>query len=518
MRQSCRKEYEMYYFIPAWYQEKLSLAWQYLSKEIEFDDTVNQSRMFAAQSLSTELLVLNYLPNLRTFLNRQQLLNISCWSLFDQLQGIEQDKLSNIQPFNYKELNWPKDIQFITTPYVVVAMSANAMYAKIYFNEAGNVLWIDHFEESLIHNRYVIDDRGFISSIQLYEQGEHISTTFLNLLGEKQFIYFVEEGTFEISENAKIQAKLKQRFFTSKTSLIEAVLKIKIKEFTAEDVVVIAASKEHNRYFSDNEIPGKKVMSFFSERNNDDAYIDYENIKSVDFFVADSDSILKNIAPLTGHVPTAIISPYDSRLNLGVSQEVKELNIWVNIDNIQIDLIYKIGELMFKEIQRNKDIRVIFASYNEQNDQNSEIVQFVKNLNNRFISEESFNEKINALNIEIEDEEYFVFRQVREELTVISSFSTVRLVIDLSENPHLYTQIASISAGIPQINQRETTYVKHAENGYIIQSIEDLPLAIHYYLDTLKNWNRSLVFAIEKIAENNSEQLVKKWAKYLEIE
>ena len=111
-----------------------------------------------------------------------------------------------------------------------------------------------------------------------------------------------------------------------------------------------------------------------------------------------------------------------------------------------------------------------------------------------------------------------MFRQVREELTVISSFSTVRLVIDLSENPHLYTQIASISAGIPQINQRETTYVKHAENGYIIQSIEDLPLAIHYYLDTLKNWNRSLVFAIEKIAENNSEQLVKKWAKYLEIE
>src|SRR5699024_7704086 len=143
-------------------------------------------------------------------------------------------------------------------------------------------------------------------------------------------------------------------------------------------------------------------------------------------------------------------------------------------------------------------------------DQNSEIVQFVKNLNNRFICEESINEKIKALNIETEEEEYFVFRQVREELTVISSFSTVRLVIDLSENPHLYTQIASISVGIPQINQRETPYVKHEENGYIIKSIEDLPLAIHYYLDMLKNWNHSLVFAIEKIAENNSEQLVKK--------
>lgn len=508
---------EMHYFVPAWYQEKLLLPWQYISKEIEFDDTVNQIRMFDAQSLSSELLVLNYLPNLRTFLNRQQLLKISYWSLFDELQGIEQKKLSTIQPFNYKELNWPKNIQFITTPFVVIAMRANTVYAKIYFNEAGNMLWIDRFEKTLIGSRYVIDDRGFVSSIQKYEQGKHLSTIFLNLIGEKQFIYSVENGTFEISENAKIQGKLKQRIFASKSSLIEAVLNIKIKEFTAEDVVVIAASNEHNQYFLDNEIPGKKVLSFFSERNDDDSYIDYENVKGIDFFVADSDSILKNVAPLTDQVPTAIISPYDSRLNLGVSQEVKELNIWVNIDNIQKDLIYKIGELMFKEIQRNKDIRVIFASYNEQNDQNSEIVQFVKTLNNRFISEESFNEKINALNIETEDEEYFVFRQVREELTVISSFSTVRLVIDLSENPHLYTQIASISAGIPQINQRETPYVKHEENGYIITSIEELPLAIHYYLDTLKNWNSSLVSAIERIAENNSGELVKKWATYLEM-
>lgn len=220
---------------------------------------------------------------------------------------------------------------------------------------------------------------------------------------------------------------------------------------------------------------------------------------------------------LNDHVPATIISPYDSRLNLGVSQEVKELNVWINIDNIQMNLVYKIGEMMVKEIRRNKDIRVIFASYNVQNDQNSEIAQFVEALNDRFTSEESFDEKINSLNIDTKVEEYFVFRPIREELTVISSFSTVRLVIDLSENPHLYTQIASISAGIPQINLRETPYVKHKENGYIITSIEDLPQAIHYYLDTLKNWNSSLVYAVERIAENNSGELVKKWATYLEM-
>lgn len=217
----------MYYFVPAWYQEKLSLAWQYISKEIEFDDTVNQIRMFDAQSLSTELLVLNYLPNLRTLLNRQQLLKISCWSLFDELQGIEQKKLSTIQPFNYKELNWPENIQFITTPFVVIAMKDNRVYARIYFNEAGNVLWIDCFEKKLIESRYVIDDRGFVSSIQKYNQGKHLSTIFLNLIGEKQFIYSVENGTFEISENAKIRHKLKERFYDSKSILIEAVLNTK---------------------------------------------------------------------------------------------------------------------------------------------------------------------------------------------------------------------------------------------------------------------------------------------------
>ncbi|MGH2079517.1 accessory Sec system protein Asp1 [Aerococcus urinaeequi] len=507
----------MYYFVPAWYQEKLSLAWQYISKEIEFDDTVNQIRMFDAQSLSTELLVLNYLPNLRTLLNRQQLLKISCWSLFDELQGIEQKKLSTIQPFNYKELNWPENIQFITTPFVVIAMKDNRVYARIYFNEAGNVLWIDCFEKKLIESRYVIDDRGFVSSIQKYNQGKHLSTIFLNLIGEKQFIYSVENGTFEISENAKIRHKLKERFYDSKSILIEAVLNTKKKEFTTEDTIVIAASNEHNRYFLKNEVPGKKVLSFFSERNNQKAFIESESINNIDLFVADSDTILKNVTQLNGHVPATIISPYDSRLNLGVSQEVKELNVWINIDNIQIDLVYKIGELMVKEILRNKDIRVIFASYNVQNDQNSEIAQFVETLNDRFTSEESFDEKINSLNVDTVVEEYFLFRPIREELTVISSFSTVRLVIDLSENPHLYTQIAGISAGIPQINQRETPYVKHRENGYIITSIGDLPQAIHYYLDTLKNWNSSLVYAVERIAENNSGELVKKWATYLEM-
>lgn len=508
---------EMYYFVPAWYQEKLSLAWQYISKEIEFDDTVNQIRMFDAQSLSTELLVLNYLPNLRTLLNRQQLLKISCWSLFDELQGIEQKKLSTIQPFNYKELNWPENIQFITTPFVVIAMKDNRVYARIYFNEAGNVLWIDCFEKKLIESRYVIDDRGFVSSIQKYNQGKHLSTIFLNLIGEKQFIYSVENGTFEISENAKIRHKLKERFYDSKSILIEAVLNTKKKEFTTEDTIVIAASNEHNRYFLKNEVPGKKVLSFFSERNNQKAFIESESINNIDLFVADSDTILKNVTQLNGHVPATIISPYDSRLNLGVSQEVKELNVWINIDNIQIDLVYKIGELMVKEILRNKDIRVIFASYNVQNNQNSEIAQFVETLNDRFTSEESFDEKINSLNVDTVVEEYFLFRPIREELTVISSFSTVRLVIDLSENPHLYTQIAGISAGIPQINQRETPYVKHRENGYIITSIEDLPQAIHYYLDTLKNWNSSLVYAVERIAENNSGELMKKWATYLEM-
>lgn len=86
-----------------------------------------------------------------------------------------------------------------------------------------------------------------------------------------------------------------------------------------------------------------------------------------------------------------------------------------------------------------------------------------------------------------------------------------RIIIDVCENPDVYTQIAGISTGIPQINIIETMNVEHKKNGIILNkgySIED---AINYYFTGLKNWNDSLVYSIDKLLENSGKKLVEKW-------
>ena len=95
---------------------------------------------------------------------------------------------------------------------------------------------------------------------------------------------------------------------------------------------------------------------------------------------------------------------------------------------------------------------------------------------------------------------------------IIKELEKTRLIIDLNEEPNLYTQIAGISAGIPQINQRNTEYVDHLKNGYVLTKGEgELEKAMNYFLKTLKPWNESLIYSIEKIQEYTGQRLIEKW-------
>ena len=98
---------------------------------------------------------------------------------------------------------------------------------------------------------------------------------------------------------------------------------------------------------------------------------------------------------------------------------------------------------------------------------------------------------------------------------MIQELDDTRLIIDLSEQPNLYTQIAGISAGIPQINLVSSDYVTHLQNGYILDSISDLPTAADYYLEGLKNWNQALIYSIEKIHHNTGLELIGRWEQWL---
>ena len=114
--------------------------------------------------------------------------------------------------------------------------------------------------------------------------------------------------------------------------------------------------------------------------------------------------------------------------------------------------------------------------------------------------------------VENQEIEYrFDFVNLLDETTLMRELEYTRLIVDLSSEPHRYTQIAGISAGIPQINIVTSDYVSHLENGYILERLSDFEEAACYYLGQLKNWNQALIAAIDKIRENTGDRFVAKW-------
>lgn len=135
----------------------------------------------------------------------------------------------------------------------------------------------------------------------------------------------------------------------------------------------------------------------------------------------------------------------------------------------------------------------------------------------RTLFEKTADDAENQLDEDVELElKRITFNCFTNENQIIKALDRARLVIDLGQIPDQYTQIASISAGVPQINRVKTDYVNHLENGWLLQDLEALPEAIHYYFDGFTNWNASLVYAIQKMADYTGGNILKQWKDLLE--
>ena len=114
----------MYYFIPAWYGtdriwHSTTSPWYWTKDSVEFDDTINQLRIFQDAGIERLIIIPHYSPQLRYFLHRQDLLETDYISVFDELQGISPDK--EMAPLQFEDLNWPSFTTFTYTPFQVLA-------------------------------------------------------------------------------------------------------------------------------------------------------------------------------------------------------------------------------------------------------------------------------------------------------------------------------------------------------------------------------------------------------------
>ncbi|MBF0787143.1 MULTISPECIES: accessory Sec system protein Asp1 [unclassified Streptococcus] len=521
----------MFYFIPAWYNQQRpwydnTPLWFRVFERMTFDDTVNQLKMFQNTQEPSSLLILNYQPQLRYFLHKQDLLGVDYWSFFDDVQNIS---AQSVKPISFKKLQWPKGTRFLYSPFAVVAKKAETVVAYIHFAENGNLLSVDFQKEGRSDKQYFFDDRGFLSSILYHqEDGSKSHQDYLNQNGVWQVREHLSDERSDIEINLFSDHTFQKYLYQNWEELLsERLAALKQKQMTSSDVVIIASHTQHNELLLKSFSEQKKVFSFFADR------YDVSNlpllssvVQAADLLVVDTEKeekrLLESLQIIQKEEKALTrISPFDTRLRLGHSQMVKELTIYFYIDTIGQDLLEANLLSLLDMMDQNPLIELKVVTFNHQFSL-SQLKDWVcRQIESLFEQEHFFTLVEDAGENHLDEDQELELSRIEfdcfsNENQIIEALDTARLVLDLGEEPDLYTQIASISAGIPQIHRVETDYVSHKKNGWVLEGPNDLQAAIHYYFDGLSNWNASLVYAIQKMADYTSGRILAQWKELLE--
>ena len=110
----------------------------------------------------------------------------------------------------------------------------------------------------------------------------------------------------------------------------------------------------------------------------------------------------------------------------------------------------------------------------------------------------------------------FIVEQCIDELSVTRCIKEQRILLDISDKPENYVQIAAISTGIPQIVRAKNQYVEDGENGMVISRIDEVTRALRYYLDSLANWNEAMICSYEMGKRFSTGILLEKWKEVIE--
>ncbi len=550
----------MLYFIPAWYQETsgeqdmtTSYAWKeneqnwYIRRQrTEFDDAVKQVQLFHRNSVSEyRILLLGYSPNFRHFLHRQSVLHAPYWSVFDAIQEVNH---MHMMVLSYHDIMWPKGVEFIYTPFYIEARLGGRRYAKIEIGEDGNPIEIHMYQQGQLVRSNIYDDRGFVSSTVVYENGIPVYRDYLAEDGRQKMRHFFRDDHVEISEeggtyqlplrDSTTTRHFKKKIYISLEDVIAEVLESYLTTTKTDDIFCVAMHPLHQNIL-ERTLTGKKhILSFYEERFPAKQYPDArEFMENADYIITDLREKASEIHRFLGEDTKKItdLTPYDSRVDFGISQQLSVQKILVPVDGMSEEAFLRVVEGLGRYLQENDKAEIHLFTRNaeyhlEETDleRTREALQSLKlpvewaipqekeqGAENRFMS-------LNDMTAEgtgSREHQRFFVEQCVDEREVSKCMREQRLLVDMRPLPELYLQITAISIGIPQIVSRGTQFVEDGKNGMVLnisQSAESLTKAAAYYLDGLKNWNDAMVEAYELGKKYSTPELIRKWKEVIE--
>ncbi|NHA36614.1 accessory Sec system protein Asp1 [Staphylococcus schleiferi] len=506
-------------FIPAWYSDEN--WWQSHAKPIffkksktEFDDLISLMGMHLKNEQPFVLVLLNYSPDLRTFLHRHDLFDAHYWSLFDEIQGF---KHQTPQSVDYRQLNWPEETEFIYMPFYIRAITSEFQYSNIYFSQEGYLIWIESYENDVKRRRYIFDDRGFLSSVMIYDDKGQVDHQ-LYMTFDGDWVMKEDGATGKVEIHHKYQPLFNQITYAHMTDIIHEWFQWYIdRADTPIEAAIVASDIRHNHLVAAH-IPCEQLcFSIFQGRKSAEPENEFASIKKGRYWLVDT---IDNEGRLSHYQKQfqsdnqmMRITPFDVQVHANISSQLHEMKIGVWIDGID-PLLFECTMAQLKvEMQQHPQVRVELLSKTHDVIP-SWINETMQHINRELSGNNSTPEMIRDI---VGDEaiEYVVLKKVPFENQLVEAIATMRLIIDLSDEPDLFLQICSIGAGLPQINLNPTDYVQHGVNGYLLHHIDDLAIATDYFLNHLKNWNRAFAYSMKLAKHYASHQIVKQLAHWI---
>lgn len=521
----------MLYFIPAWYLKdewkEDEQFWYRRRMKTETDDTVKQIQLFQRNAICEyKILLLSYAPNFRHFLHRQSAFRVPYWSVFDAIQEVRRKKQAVL---SFHNLNWPRDIEFIYTPFSIIAMLNHERYAKIEFGEYGNLIQIDLYRNGQISRKNIYDDRGFISCTSVYENGSKAYDQYLTEKGVWKLCHFADGHVVVnprsnqyliLTPKEERQIPFAKNTYGSMEEVIEEVFGTALGMTQNTDMFCAAVHQQHLALLGRLLADRKTIFSVFGIRFPlDGNRMAAEILSHGNYIVTDSEENLDVIARQKGleHTAKKNIPPYDTRIDPGISQQMDVQKILFPVDNLSAKTLEGAVKYMAAYLEQNEDARVHLFTRNVEFNREDMLLKQIREIlkSNGYPSgwarKKNQNKFENLLDEEDQIPILFIVEQCIDELLVNKCVREQRLLVDLADTPDLFLQISCVSMGIPQIIKTATQYVRPGKNGRINKDLSKLGEDLKYYLESLSNWNEASIQSYELGKTHTTQYLIKQW-------
>ena len=574
----------MLYFIPAWYKQNMwcenEQQWYKRRLKSEFDETIKQITLFHRNvDRPYRILALGYSPNFRHFLHRQGMYRSKYWSCFDAIAQVRRKKVAVL---SYHDIKWPKGLEFVYSPFSIIALQGDMKYAQVEFGEDGNPISIDMFENGKICRRNYYDDRGFVSSTIIYENGIEQYQDFLMENGIWKIREYKNDGHVVVNQtcpnydvvpdakNGKAGEPVEMRFSKAEYDSLEAVIEEVFASYVnltrQNDNFFVAMHPLHIRV-AEHVLKGKRVIATFFENRFDFTQTSQaaDFLEHAENIITDSDYttklIMKNLsgsndinsdlqagsAQETGEMAADKISvnsepvrlhitdipPYDTRMDFGISSQLRVQNILVPVDGLTEDAFAWIIKELADYLTINDLARVHFftrdASWGHEDAIKNNTAELLDSMgyDSRWVTgdgeaalgfggrgADTFAEN-EPDDIEKPVEQRFFVDVCVDERDISKCINEQRVILDMRVTMDVFVYVTAISKGVPRISMSADQFLIPGKNGMVIDDFSDIGRSLTYYLDSFENWNQALVECYELGQKYTTSVLLKKWRKVL---